>query len=92
MLNFGVYGAPFGFILLAAAVGYARALGGRLSPADSRRYIVPILSIACLVFLSSDLDNVIFVLLQHALVPLILIRLCSGPGRRAKAAYGGALR
>jgi hypothetical protein len=86
MLNFGIYGAPFGFILLAAAVGYARALGGRLSPADSRRYIVPILSIACLVFLSSDLDNVIFVLLQHALVPLILIRLCSGPGRRTKAA------
>jgi len=92
MLNFGVYSAPFGFILLAAAVGYARAIGGRLSAADSRWYFVPILSIACVVFVSSDLDNVIFILLQHALVPFVVIRLCSGPGRRAKARYRGGLR
>jgi hypothetical protein len=44
------------------------------------------------VFISSDLDNVIFVLLQHALVPLIVIKLCSGPGRRAKAGSRGRLR
>jgi hypothetical protein len=93
MLNFGVYSAPLGFILLAAAVGYARAVGGRLSATtDSRWYFVPILSIACVVFISSDLDNVIFVLLQHALVPLVVIKLCSGPGRRAKAGSRGRLR
>jgi hypothetical protein len=76
MLNFGPYSAPLGFILLAAAVGYARALCSRLSSTDARRYFVPIMSMMCIVCVSSDLDNVLFLLLQHAFVPFILIALC----------------
>jgi hypothetical protein len=86
MLNFGPYGSPFGFILLAAAVGYARASNQRLSTsADSGWYLAPIISLACIVLLSSDLDNVIYLLLQHALMPFILIRICSGARRRPEA-------
>ena len=83
MLNFGPYSAPLGFLLLAAAVGYARAVYRRLSsPTDARRYLVPLLPIACIVCLSSDLDNILFVLLQHGLVPFVLIMLCSSPVRQ----------
>jgi len=77
MLNFGVYCIPFGFIILAAGVGYARAMSSRLAPLDARRYLVPIISVACVVLLSCDLDNVMFLLLQHALVPYCLIQVCS---------------
>jgi hypothetical protein len=90
MLNFGAYSAPFGFILLAAAVGYARALTLRLTTSnDSRWYFVPIISIACVVFLSSDLDNVIFVLVQHALVPFALVWMCSASRGRPIAIGAG---
>jgi hypothetical protein len=79
MLNFGAYSAPLGFLMLALTVGYAQALGARLlSPWDARRYFVPIASLACIVCVSSDLDNVIFVLLQHALMPYVLVRFSSG--------------
>lgn len=89
MLNFGAYSVPLGFILLAAAAGYARALSQGTAAADSRWYFVPIISIACVVLISSDLDNVIFLLLQHALVPLIVVKICSTPGRRARAGRAG---
>ena len=67
----------------------ARALNTRLSsPSDPRWYFVPILSVACLVFVSSDLDNVLFVLTQHALVPFLLLKLCSGKLLRPERAHG----
>jgi hypothetical protein len=34
------------------------------------------MSMMCIVCVSSDLDNVLFLLLQHAFVPFILIALC----------------
>ena len=93
MLNFGACGAPLGFILLAAVVAYARALNTRLSsPSDPRWYFVPILSVACIVFVSSDLDNVLFVLTQHALVPFLLLKLCSGKLLRPERARTGLAR
>jgi hypothetical protein len=86
MLNFGPYSGAFAFILLAAAVGYVEGLSRRVSrSSDSRCYFLPILSIACVVFLSSDLDNVIFLLSQHALVPFILIKICSSSAHSARA-------
>jgi hypothetical protein len=77
MLNFGPYSSPFAFVLLAAAVGYAGAVNYRLGPSDSRRFLVPILSITCISVLASDFDNVIFVLLQHALIPAVFVMSCS---------------
>jgi hypothetical protein len=77
MLNFGAFSAPLGFVLLAAFVGYVQASYGRLPALDSRRYLAPIMSVACIVFVSADIDNVIFLLLQHALMPYFLVRSCS---------------
>ncbi|MFN7993899.1 MAG: hypothetical protein U0Q18_09875 [Bryobacteraceae bacterium] len=86
MLNFGVATAPLSFVLLGAAVAYARTLMLRLPRGDPWRYLIPIVSIGCVVVLGCDLDNVIFFLIQHALVPFIFIGLCSVrlPGRYAR--------
>lgn len=83
MLNWGLLGIVPCFIVFGAIVGWLQAFVRRLHPADSRRYLAPILSIACIVALSSDFDNVLYVLLRHALMPAILIWLCS---TRVKAA------
>jgi hypothetical protein len=84
MLNFGPYSAPFGFVMLAAAVGYVRAATSRWSPLDCHQYLVPIMPIACILLLSSDLDNVIFLVLQHLLVPFVFIKCCSGSAARQR--------
>jgi hypothetical protein len=73
MLNFGVCGVPVAFLAFGIVVGRLRAFGRRLEPGDSRQFMLPILSILCVVALSSDVDNLIFVFLQNALIPGILI-------------------
>jgi hypothetical protein len=81
MLNFGPLGIPAAFFLFGALVGRLRKMWRRLEPWDSRQYILPILSLSCLVMLSCDLDNVIFNLLQHAFVPALMIWWSSRPVR-----------
>lgn len=73
MLNFGVVGVPIGFLILGAIVGRLTRFIDGLPSWDARWYLVPIFSISCIILLSSDLDNVLFTLLQHALLPAILI-------------------
>ena len=73
MLNFGPWGIPIGFLALGVLVGRLRALCRRIEPSDSRQYLIPILSLACCIALSSDVDNLLFTMLQHALMPCMLI-------------------
>jgi hypothetical protein len=86
MLNFGGYSAPIGFLLLAISVGYAEALSARLwSALDARRYFIPIASLVCIVCVSNDFDNVLFFLLQHALMPFLLIKICTATTAQRKS-------
>ncbi len=73
LLNFGVYGIPVAFAFLGIAVGRLRAMIRRLGPADARAYIAPMLSVLCVVALSSDLDNLAYAFLRHAFMPVIMM-------------------
>jgi hypothetical protein len=73
MLNIGLYGIPIAFFVLGMGVGSIRALSKRIEPWDSRQYALPILSLLCVVALSSDFDNIIYTFLQHGLMPGVLI-------------------
>jgi hypothetical protein len=84
MLNFGPYGIPIAFFVLGMVVGRIRAMYKCIEPWDSRQYVLPILSLSCVVALISDSDNVIFMFLQHALMPGVLIWCAS-----SKKAYAG---
>jgi hypothetical protein len=73
MLNFGPYGVPLAFFAFGMVVGLLRGFSRRIEPSDSRQYVLPILSLLCVLALSSDLDNIMFAFLEHALLPGILI-------------------
>lgn len=73
MLNIGLYGIPIAFFVLGMGVGRVRALCKRIEPWDSRQYALPVLSLLCVVALSSDFDNVIYTFVKHALMPGVLI-------------------
>jgi hypothetical protein len=77
MLNWGLLGVLPAFIAFGCLTGKLQMLISHLGPSDSRRYVAPIMSIACVVTLSSDFDNLLYVLLRQALMPVLLIWLCS---------------
>ena len=68
MLNFGPYGVPLAFFAFGMVVGLLRGFSRRIEPSDSRQYVLPILSLLCVLALSSDLDNIMFAFLEHALL------------------------
>jgi len=83
MLNFGVWAVPLAFLAFGAAVGSLRVLWRDYDIGDPRRLLLPIAAILCVVALSSDLDNVLYVFFRHALVPGALLWLASRKMRLA---------
>jgi hypothetical protein len=77
MLNFGIYAIPIVFAGLGILAGWLRRHWMEMRPDDARLFLMPISSIVCVVILSCDLDNVLYVLLRHALLPATLLWLSS---------------
>ena len=77
MLNWGPVAPFISFWFFGWFVARVQIFNDGLSPLDSRRYLAPIIAICCVVIVSSDLDNVLYVLLRQALMPGILVGLCS---------------
>ncbi len=84
MLNFGLWAAPFSFVLLGATVGIVQRCVYTWSRSDPRLLIVPFLTNLCFVILVSDLDNVVFFLIKLGAMPMLAIillsRICAVPG------------
>ena len=81
MLNFGPWAGSLAFVFVAAITGYLQSLIRSLTPRDAMHYLVPILSIGCVVAISSDFDNILYLLLRQALMPALLIWLGSSSRR-----------
>lgn len=80
MLNFGPFIAPFAFALLGIIIYMLNRLLNGLSllgTLDSRYFLFPFLVVVSLLFLSADLDNVIFFMVKDGLLPTLLIFICS---------------
>jgi len=77
LLNFGPYVVPLAFLALGVVVRRVRQGLRSLTPGDSRLLIFPVLIALGPIVIAEDLDNVVFYLLQHALVPLIVVAIGS---------------
>jgi hypothetical protein len=77
MLNFGPMAAPIAFVMLGAAVKWARRALARLDPEDSRWLLAPLLLLVCLQVLINDLDIIIFFVVKFGFVPLTAVSLSS---------------
>ena len=73
LLNFGLWGLPFAFAFLGLFVRRSEDWIRRIGPTDSRRVLIPVLSVLAILMLTSDLGNVAFAVLQFALVPATII-------------------
>ena len=71
MLNFGLWGVPFAFAILGALLGWLTKADRRLQVNDPARLLLPLNAVALLVFLTSDLDNAIWIWLKIASLPTL---------------------
>jgi hypothetical protein len=83
LLNFGVVGAPLGFLALGYMVSWVQGLMFTLHPSDTRVLMLPLLVLLCVLALMFDTDNVLWVLVKHGGLPFLVIALSS---RRSPAA------
>jgi len=83
LLNFGPLAIPFSFIGLGFVVSVVRRWLLSWAPEDSRRLLLPLLILCCLVLIINDSDNVSVFLLKQGLVPFVVVWL--GSRRAAKA-------
>jgi hypothetical protein len=73
MLNWGIPGAFMGFVAIGLMTGWAQSFARRLPPFDTRQFLLPIVAIMCVVALSNDFDNVIYVFARQAMMPFIMV-------------------
>jgi hypothetical protein len=76
MLNFGPLAGPFFLGIFGLIVGYWRRWIFDLGN-DTRVFLVPFVSIAFFIILSSDSDNVIFFLFKQGFIPALALLLGS---------------
>jgi len=77
LLNFGPFAAPLAFIVMGLIVRRVRREFHSLMPDDSRLLLFPLLVALGPIVMAEDLDNVAFYLLQHAMVPFVVVALGS---------------
>jgi hypothetical protein len=73
MLNFGLFGAPLGFLVLGWLVRRVEGMLSSLHPSDSRVLTLPLFVLLCVLALMFDTDNLLWVLVKHGGLPLIVI-------------------
>lgn len=78
MLNFGPLLAPLSFIVLGLTVALVKQTSLRLGAWDCRRLLLPFLINLSLMWLSSDLENIIFNTVKGLTVPLLVLLLSTG--------------
>jgi hypothetical protein len=81
MLNFGLVVAPLLFVVPGVFVGSCERFFRRLAVADIRWVLQPLLTIVCFWVIMADLDNVIWVMVKHCLIPLATVTWLSRPWR-----------
>lgn len=79
MLNFGPVSVPVVFLIFALCVRRAQRYASRLAEGDARQLYVPMLSVLCVLLLTSDLDNVLYTALQFGLMTSLVLFLSSKP-------------
>jgi hypothetical protein len=77
MLNFGPLVVPFSFIFLGILVRRVRRWISTGERSDLRYLFLPFLTVFCIIFLISDLENDIFYLVKEGLVPFAVFFLGS---------------
>ena len=75
LLNFGLYGAVVVFVFFGVLFGFLMDSFRALEVDDSRRVLIPIVSILVVNLLQGDLDNNIFFVFKMGLMPYMLLRL-----------------
>jgi hypothetical protein len=77
MLNFGPLGVPLAFLVFGLVVARVRRFMILLDISDTRVLLFPFLAGLCCVFLTSDLDNVVFLVIKNGAVPFLILALSS---------------
>lgn len=75
MLNFGVPGVPFAFLLFALIVSRVQQFRLSMAANDGRLLVVPAMVILCLVLIATDSDNLMLYLLKYLLIPSMTLLL-----------------
>lgn len=73
MINFGVWVAPLTFVIWGCCVGATRRWLCDWSERDARKLMLPFAINVAVVFVSLDLDNVVFMLFKEGLIPCVVI-------------------
>jgi len=74
LLNFGIWSIPLAFAVLGFATAVVRRFMSRLVEGDARNFVVPLLSLSCVLLLVMDSENILLFLLKGVLIPLIALR------------------
>jgi hypothetical protein len=77
MLNFGPLFVPLAYMFFGLFVASLKRYIERLQPGDVRLLIVPFIVCLCFICLSSDSDNVVFVLIKNGAIPALVLFLSS---------------
>lgn len=77
MLNFGPLSVPIAFAAFGLMVGWVRRLYQKLDYRDSRRLLLPLLILFCMLLLVADSDVLVVFLVKYGSVPAFIIALGS---------------
>jgi hypothetical protein len=89
LLNFGPMAVPLGFAVLGYLVAKGDSFINGLDGDDPRRLLASGVALSTVVFLSSDIDNLILFLLTHVVMTTIVV--CLGSRARSAARFGAPL-
>jgi hypothetical protein len=73
MLNFGYWGVPIPFTVMALVIGKISVMSRRMAVMDARRMLLPGLVIVSLCMVIQDSDNILYFLVQYLSIPWAII-------------------